>query len=130
MINKKDYIDLHMKYSYVFDQENMVNNEEWKKIISGYNNFELSENTVIPKKIHQVWLGGDLPDKYKRLTESWIKYHPDWEYKLWTDSDAAELELINREAFDSMKNLGMKSDLLRVEILNKFGGLYVDVDFD
>jgi mannosyltransferase OCH1-like enzyme len=130
MINKKDYIDLHMKYSYAFNHSNMVNNEDWKKIIDCYNNFELLENTVIPKKIHQIWLGGALPDNYKRLTESWLKYNPDWEYKLWTDSEVAELELVNREVFDSMKNLGMKSDLLRFEILNKFGGLYVDVDFE
>lgn len=130
MIEKKDYIDLHMKYSYSHNQENMVNNDDWKKIISCYNNFELSYDTLIPKKIHQIWLGGTLPDNYKRLTESWVKYNPEWEYKLWTDSDVDELDLINRPVFDSMRNLGMKADLLRVEILNKFGGLYVDVDFE
>lgn len=130
MINKKDYINLHVNHSYVFSRENMVNNEDWKKIISSYNNFELSEETIIPKKIHQIWLGSDLPKKFKRLTDSWLKYNPDWEYKLWTDSDIINLDFPNKHIFNSISNLGMKSDLLRIEILNKFGGLYVDIDFE
>jgi mannosyltransferase OCH1-like enzyme len=69
MINKKDYIDLHMNHSYAFNKENMLNNEDWKKVIDCYNNFELSEKNVIPKKIHQIWLGGELPENYKRLTD-------------------------------------------------------------
>jgi mannosyltransferase OCH1-like enzyme len=130
MINKKDYIDLHRKYSYSFNHENMLKNEDWKKIIAGYNNFDLSEETIIPKKIHQIWLGSELPERYKRLTDSWLKYNPDWEYKLWTDSDILDLDLLNKDIFNSMSNLGMKADLLRIEILNKFGGLYVDIDFE
>ena len=130
MINKKDYIDLHRKYSYSFNHENMINNEDWKKIITGYNNFELSEETIIPKKIHQIWLGGELPERYKRLTDSWLKYNPGWEYKLWTDSDIADFDFPNKHIFNSISNLGMKADLLRIEILNKFGGLYADIDFE
>jgi mannosyltransferase OCH1-like enzyme len=130
MINKKDYIDLHMNHSYAFNKENMLNNEDWKKVIDCYNNFELSEKNVIPKKIHQIWLGGELPENYKRLTESWLKYNPDWEYKLWTDSDVIDLDFPNKGIFNSISNLGMKADLLRIEILNKFGGLYADIDFE
>jgi mannosyltransferase OCH1-like enzyme len=130
MINKKNFIDLHEKYSYVSDVNLMSKDEDWAKIISSYDNFKLNEAIKIPKKIHQIWLGGKLPDSYKRLTESWSKFNPEWEYKLWTDDDVKELELINRETFDSIKNLGMKSDLLRFEILNKFGGLYADTDFE
>jgi mannosyltransferase OCH1-like enzyme len=130
MINKKDYVDLHMNHSYAFNKENMLNNEDWKKVIDCYNNFELSEKNVIPKKIHQIWLGGELPENYKRLTESWLKYNPDWEYKLWTDSDVIDLDFPNKGIFNNISNLGMKADLLRIEILNKFGGLYADIDFE
>lgn len=130
MITKKDYIELHENYSYSFNRENMLNNDDWKKIINCYNNFELSKENVIPKKIHQIWLGSELPDKYKRLTESWLKYHPDWEYKLWTDSDIKDFDFPNKDIFNSISNLGMKADLLRIEILNKFGGLYADIDFE
>ncbi|MFW5847865.1 MAG: glycosyltransferase, partial [bacterium] len=33
------------------------------------------------------------------------------------------------ELFHNTQNLGAKSDILRYEILNKFGGIYVDLDF-
>lgn len=84
----------------------------------------------IPKKIHQIWLGSELPEKYKKLTKSWQKFHPDWEYKLWTDKDAQDLTIANRQAYDTAVNYGMKSDILRYEILRQQGGLYVDTDFE
>src|ERR1700733_22270 len=39
----------------------------------------------IPKTIHQIWLGGPLPEKYLNLQRSWQRQNPDWEYRLWTD---------------------------------------------
>lgn len=42
----------------------------------------------IPKKIHQIWLGSPLPEKFARLAATWKQHHPDWEYmQLWTDQD-------------------------------------------
>ena len=36
----------------------------------------------------------------------------------------------NKLAFSLAKNLGMKSDILRYEILMKYGGIYVDTDYE
>jgi inositol phosphorylceramide mannosyltransferase catalytic subunit len=55
--------------------------------------------------------------------------HPDWEIKLWTDADIAELAFENQQAFDSAANYGEKSDILRYELLERFGGVYADCDF-
>lgn len=84
----------------------------------------------VPKKIHQIWLGGRIPEKYKRLSESWRRFHPDWEYRLWTDKDVEEFGLKNKDLFNTAKNNGQRSDILRYEILNRFGGIYVDTDFE
>lgn len=84
----------------------------------------------IPKIIHQIWLGSPLPEVYKKLQESWIKNHPDWEYKLWTDKDIEKLKLVNKEIYEATQNYGAKSDIARYEILYRFGGLYVDMDFE
>ncbi len=89
-----------------------------------------SEQTRIPKIIHQVWLGSTVPERYNSWRASWTKHNPDWEYKLWTDKEVAELELVNRELYDATTNFGAKSDILRYELLNQFGGLYVDTDFE
>ncbi|EKE08478.1 MAG: hypothetical protein ACD_17C00148G0003, partial [uncultured bacterium] len=84
----------------------------------------------IPKKIHQIWLGGTLPDRYRALQTSWQKHHPEWEYHLWTDADVETFPFSNKERFEKAMNVGEKSDILRYEILSQFGGLYVDTDFE
>ena len=39
----------------------------------------------IPKIIHQTWKTKDLPQNYKKWSNSIKKMHPDWTYILWTD---------------------------------------------
>jgi len=84
----------------------------------------------IPKIIHQIWLGGPLPEKYLSLQKSWQKFHPDWEYRLWTDADLDDFPFMHRERFMQAVNKGEQSDILRYEILFRYGGLYVDTDFE
>jgi len=83
----------------------------------------------IPKIIHQIWLGSPLPDQYKKLQQTWLDKHPDWEYMLWTDKDIADFGLVNQDAYNAATNYGQKSDIARYEILYRMGGLYVDTDF-
>ena len=84
----------------------------------------------IPKIIHQIWLGSELPERYKNLAEGWKKYHPDWEYRLWTDKDVETFDMHNRDLFEKTTNYGGKSDIWRCEILYQHGGLYIDTDFE
>ncbi len=91
---------------------------------------EAQEETIIPKKIHQIWIGSAVPKKYAKLSKTWQEVHPDWEYRLWTDEDVPNIEMQNRDLFEKAKNIGQKADILRLEILNQFGGLYVDMDFE
>lgn len=89
-----------------------------------------SSQLKIPKIIHQIWIGKKLPDEFKKFTESWKIYHPDWEYKLWTQDDIPKLNLRNRDFIEQSRNPGEISDLLRYEILYQYGGVYLDVDFE
>lgn len=84
----------------------------------------------IPKIIHQIWLGSPFPEKYKHWQKTWLTLGSDWEYKLWTDKEVKELVMENRDLYETEKNWGGKSDILRMEILNQFGGIYVDTDFE
>jgi mannosyltransferase OCH1-like enzyme len=100
-----------------------------------YRNFIFASNAHraepgFPKKIHQIWLGGEVPEKYKKWMSSWSEMNPSWEYKLWTDENTWEVIIPKREEFNSIEHLGQKSDYLRYHILNQFGGLYVDTDFE
>jgi len=95
-------------------------------------NIETKKNEKkIPKIIHQIWIGPKkLPGKYKRWIDSWKLLNPDWKYIFWDNNRIQELEIINLNVYKKSNNYGFKSDLLRYEILRKYGGLYADTDFE
>ncbi|MCB1109843.1 MAG: hypothetical protein KDK64_02590 [Chlamydiia bacterium] len=96
----------------------------------------------IPKVIHFIWIGPNpFPKESIENVNSWIKHHPDWVFKFWTDrrrplpNQKMELKLISDFQFTDLKycfeesdNYAEKSDLLRYELLFQEGGLYVDHD--
>lgn len=83
---------------------------------------------MIPKKIHLIWLGSPLPEKFKQLVDRIKEVNFDYEVIEWTD-DNINFELTNQKLFDSTTNMGSKSDILRMEILYRCGGIYMDHDF-
>ena len=86
----------------------------------------------IPKIIHQVWVGSPLPDAFKPLMQTWVEKHMGrgWQYKLWTDEDMKTFKLYNQKYYDETKSMGVKSDLVKWEIVYRYGGVYVDTDFE
>lgn len=101
-----------------------------KKLYSEYCSRSSSQSPRIPKIIHQIWLGGTLPEKYASFQKTFKEKHPDWEYRLWTDNDVLSFPFVNRKRFEEATNYGEKSDIWRYEILFRFGGLYADTDFE
>jgi mannosyltransferase OCH1-like enzyme len=90
----------------------------------------------IPTTIHNVWLGRELPLYYKKKMKDWRKKHPVWRKICWTEQLIKKHytnNFLNQKTFDSAilrKNYAKASDVARYEIIYKFGGLYVDVDFE
>lgn len=78
----------------------------------------------IPKTIHQIWLGPKPAPK--QWMSTWPKMNPDWEYRLWSEENLPDL--INQAAFQKAYCYPSKADVLRLEILYRFGGIYVDAD--
>lgn len=86
---------------------------------------------MIPKVIHYIWFGGNpLPEDAKRCIESWKKYCPDYEIKEWNESnfDINTCEYI-REAY-AAKKWAFVSDYVRLAVLVKYGGIYMDTDVE
>lgn len=85
----------------------------------------------IPKVLHFVWVGDEslLPEAY---INSWRKFHPDFEIKIWGNEAWKTLSWETRRHMDAMlKRNGQYSavaDLMRWEILNREGGLALDAD--
>lgn len=88
-------------------------------------------NEPIPKIIHQIWLGKKpIPTACLEYMKTWVSFHPDWQYYLWTDADVAQFNFYNRDLFEQAINPGEKSDIWRYEILEQIGGVYIDVDME
>lgn len=90
---------------------------------------EVLPGPAIPKIIHQIWLGGPVPRKLEELSRTWRNQHPDFDFQLWTDEEVRNFEFDTRDLYEQATCWGQKSDLLRAEILNRFGGIYVDLDY-
>lgn len=71
-----------------------------------------------------------MPELAEKCIESWHKYIPDWEYKLWNEDDF-DVEQIpyTKEAYEANK-YAFVSDYVRLWALCNEGGLYLDVDFE
>jgi mannosyltransferase OCH1-like enzyme len=69
-----------------------------------------------------------MPDEFIRYGDSWAKLHPDWEMKLWTDENIPTL--INQMEYDKTDNPILRADMARLELLYRFGGIYIDCDFE
>lgn len=78
----------------------------------------------IPRIIHQIWLGPLR--RPQKLLDSVRVTHPGWDYRLWTEENLPALR--KRDAFDRSPTWHQKSDVLRYELLWRFGGVYVDAD--
>lgn len=130
-----NYFESMKAHSGQFEQEYKKNNPvafAFKALYDQFiiNDFMYQEELRIPKIIHQIWLGSRLPQQYRIWQQTWIDYHPDWTYILWTDTDIENFPLINRKLYDVCNSLGAKADIARYEILYQFGGLYVDCDVE
>jgi mannosyltransferase OCH1-like enzyme len=87
---------------------------------------------VIPRIFHQVWFGKEaFPAEYSRRQASWLEHHPGWELRFWTEKNLpAPGELRRAEASDRLRAPWERSDIFRLEILWRFGGVYIDADLE
>jgi len=102
------------------------------------------EKPKIPKIIHQIWVGEKMPE-FKKF---WIRGIKDtlipkgWKYKLWKNKDITPARLpfthfFIQIALEAGEKSGLKStrfaqvaDLMRYEIVRRYGGVYVDTNFE
>jgi mannosyltransferase OCH1-like enzyme len=84
----------------------------------------------IPPVFHQIWVGPDpFPDEYAVFQETWRAHNPGWELRFWRDENLPE-GLTRPEVYDTSRTPWERADLLRLEVVHRFGGVHVDVDFE
>lgn len=91
---------------------------------------------MIPRVTHQVWVGSDPPDYLLDYRRTVLAAHPAWRHALWDDAAIDRLGLRNQALYDNAERITghphlagqLRSDIARMEILLRFGGVYLDMD--
>lgn len=105
----------------------------------------------VPKKLHWIWFGSELPEKYVSNIEASALSNPGWEIFLWSELPSRQLEerlhkhgiqcsfknissylegglFVNGDLIQREKIAAGKSDYLRLEVVYIEGGIYQDTD--
>ncbi len=121
--------DESMQYSSEGEKRHYLR-EFCKKLYEKNSSLASEKDPIIPKIVHVIWVGPlEPPPIYTACLESIEKFLPEWDCMIWTDKEVAELGLYNQQYYDEENNYGAKADIARYEILYRFGGVYLDVDF-
>jgi mannosyltransferase OCH1-like enzyme len=81
---------------------------------------------MINKILHFIWIGDH---KIPTTISTWEDMHPEWKIYIWNESKIKTLSLINSDIYElKNKRYNQKSDIIRLEILYRYGGVYVDAD--
>ena len=85
----------------------------------------------IPKIIHYCWFGGnDFSELNRKCIESWKKNCPDYKIIKWDESnyDIEKNEYLRSAS--KLKKWAFVSDFARLDVVNEYGGIYLDVDVE
>lgn len=92
---------------------------EWKQSKIHRSDVLAHYGCKIPRTIHFIWLGSPLPTTFAYMIDSFRRLHDSsvWDIKIWNDDDDL-LSGTLESCFKKAANYGMKSDILRYEVIN------------
>src|SRR4051812_34010104 len=70
-----------------------------------------------------------MPPEHVEWSRTWGDLHPEWEIRLWTE-ETLPRGCRRQEVYERLRHPAERSDILRIEVLERFGGVYVDTDFE
>ncbi|MEX0961470.1 MAG: glycosyltransferase [Simkaniaceae bacterium] len=109
---------------------------------SFYKHHVAEEKGAIPKQLHVIWLGSSpFPKDSQKFLKGWAQKHPGWGATFWTDQKRPDFcetfkqHLVQEgdlphfySEYLSSDNEAEKAALLRLEILDQYGGVVFDHD--
>ena len=86
---------------------------------------------MIPKIIHYCWFGrGEKPELAKKCIASWRKSCPDFEIWEWNEGNCDYLSIPFMAEAYAAKKYAFVSDVMRLIVLEQYGGVYFDTDVE
>ncbi|NJD19593.1 MAG: hypothetical protein FIA95_09980 [Gemmatimonadetes bacterium] len=90
---------------------------------------------MIPRIVHQVWLGADRaepPPHMDAASGTWAAVNPGWEHRVWTAPEVEDLFARSRPdllgLYRGYPHWVQRADAARYLILHEQGGVYADMD--
>ena len=86
-----------------------------------------SEKTI-PKIMHQLWIvSKPMPSNHM---DTWKQMDPDFEYIRWTEAEIMHRGIVFecQHRIDEMQEINGKADIMRWELLYRYGGVFLDAD--
>jgi len=86
---------------------------------------------MIPKTIHYCWFGGkQKPKLVEHCISSWKRHMPDYDIMEWNEDnyDIRKCRFMS-DAYNE-KKWAFVSDYCRIDVVNQFGGIYLDTDVE
>jgi hypothetical protein len=91
-----------------------------------------SDAESFPHVIHQSYKTDELPPHWRDTPATWREFHPEYEYRFWTDEDNRRLVETQYphllDAYDAFPYGIERADLARLLVLHAHGGVYADLD--
>lgn len=96
-----------------------------------YINIKRTTKQMIPKTINYIWLGGKkIPRQLEKCIDSWKKYCPEYQIVRWDENNYdINTNLYTKEACLE-RAYGFAPDYMRLDILYRNGGIYLDTDVE
>tara|TARA_B100000989_G_scaffold39741_1_gene25200 strand:- start:12090 stop:12752 length:663 start_codon:yes stop_codon:yes gene_type:complete len=82
---------------------------------------------MIPKILHYVWVGSEIPERVQSLIDHNKTHTPDYDIKVWTEQNLPKLNKFAENAYRK-KKWAFVSDYVRFVALRRYGGIYLDTD--
>jgi hypothetical protein len=83
---------------------------------------------VIPRLVHRIWLGSEVPAEFGAVWQRWHDLFPDYTFRTWREGDLRELGM--PKYLWSARTYSEQSDIARLRIVNRCGGIYADCDVE
>lgn len=90
----------------------------------------------IPRILHQIFFSpnNEIPADYLHYRETWRQHHPDWELRIWHESECRQFMEAHYPGYlslyDGYPHRIQRIDAIRYFILDRLGGVYADMDIE
>ena len=86
---------------------------------------------MVPKIIHYCWFGGaPMPPSVQNCIDSWKKYCPDYELRLWDEKSFPLSSCSYVQEDYRNRKWAFVTDYVRFDVLYRYGGVYFDTDVE